>query len=439
MQDSGAEFLLSDQAIGRISFVFWTYYLLRSVLIGLLFSSDASVGTFVAFAMTFAFFFVLILVALHSRRLRLYPSFGISGAVVAYTAWSGLSVFWSYAEPQYVAGFYWVSGVLDMAVVLLLFSLGNRKVVFEESLKGLIFGGFVLVLIIVLLLDVQSDGRVGAELVHINTIGAQLGIASVCCLYFLSQFKSRFWFVTFAFLCIGLISTFSKTSIAGFSIALVLFFLLARGARGTAITLFAILFTSIWWLSSEIEAYIGTYIYSGGNDFQTATETLSGRTILWADTWYMIKDAWLIGYGLSSFRDVGPDVFSIRVPHAHNELLHQWFSLGIVGLLLACLVYVRAARYWWKCRKLYVDFRGNASMVGLALLAYSTTRGITEASAAWLVFPLPLLLSFLLSQTNWRGKQPQKIVKGALSKASTLGSQHALHGTPTADQASCGT
>ena len=73
---------------------------------------------------------------------------------------------------------------------------------------------------------------------------------------------------------------------------------------------------------------------------RSRVESFSGRTELWQQTLDMIRDRPIQGYGFLSFRDYGPQPFSdIRVVHAHDEWLNLWFTLGLVGVVLAAASY----------------------------------------------------------------------------------------------------
>src|SRR5438270_6740327 len=118
-------------------------------------------------------------------------------------------------------------------------------------------------------------------------------------------------------------------------------------------------------------------------------ESLSGRTQLWADTWDMIRDNPIRGYGFFSFRNYGPQIFrDIRIVHAHDEWLNLWFTLGGIGVLLAVLI------YWTYFRQVLRAGRRRSTApqatLAMALLAFALVRGITEASNG-LVFPMTLM------------------------------------------------
>lgn len=82
--------------------------------------------------------------------------------------------------------------------------------------------------------------------------------------------------------------------------------------------------------------------------------TLSGRTLIWKQTWIFITQRPLLGWGYDAFwRGTQGEAFRVvaavhfMVFHAHNGFLEIWLELGGVGLALFALSYLRAWRRLW--------------------------------------------------------------------------------------------
>ena len=82
--------------------------------------------------------------------------------------------------------------------------------------------------------------------------------------------------------------------------------------------------------------------------------TLSGRTLIWKQTWIFILQRPLVGWGYDAFwRGIQGEAFRVvaavhfMVFHAHNGFLEMWLELGAAGLLLFTLSYFRAWRRMW--------------------------------------------------------------------------------------------
>ncbi len=387
--------------IAKIAFSFWLIWVVKSSIIALVFSSDPQVGT--AFNAVISCFFAALLSVELKNKFRAPTIASAKYWIVAYLVWAGLSLFWTKADSALIAGFYWAVMTLDVFVVWLLLGLDRRAVVLRDSLKGIIAGGLILVFLIVFVFHVGDSGRIEDAILHTNSLGAQLGTSLVCMLYFFPEKNSsltykNWWYVICCLLISGLLMTLSKTSILAYFVSLAAFLYLARLARGGIVALLLIVLglTGFFW--SAIEVYIIAYLLEGSSGSMSAFETLSGRTLLWEDAWYMIKEAMYLGYGFMSFRDYGPDIFSIRVSHAHNDLIQQWFSLGLVGVILSIIIYMHAIKNWWSLR--VGDIRGvNQAAFCLAMAIYFIVRGLTEASAVGLVFPAHIILLLLATRS----------------------------------------
>lgn len=391
----------NDNADWNVSFWFWFLSSLKITFVALLFRSNPAAGTLFNFIISLFFLLFVFFEWLGKHRvLEFSPAVKL---IYAYLAWAGLSLLWTRAESTATAAFYWVGVVLDVAVVWFMLHSSNRRRVIEGGLRGIVFGGVILGGLL-FFFETGADGRAGDEIIHVNSIGNQIGLASIASLFFISGFHERGdslkkWYGVIIFLLLCLIYSLSKTSIVAVGVAIVIYTVMGKGVKGSSIALLscgALLLVIFW---PTIEVYLDAYMLPNSGGSLSTAETLTGRTLLWEEVWLMIGQAPIVGYGFFSFRDVGPDIFSVMQTQAHNELLQQWFSLGIVGVVLALAVYCMAALHWWGIRRDPVGLETCYAIVGLTLLVYSIARGITEASVVSLVFPLPMML-ILLSKND---------------------------------------
>lgn len=82
--------------------------------------------------------------------------------------------------------------------------------------------------------------------------------------------------------------------------------------------------------------------------------TLSGRTLIWKQVWIFILQRPWLGWGYDAFwRGTQGEAFRVvaavrfMVFHAHNGFLEIWLELGVAGLALFALSYLRAWRRLW--------------------------------------------------------------------------------------------
>lgn len=82
--------------------------------------------------------------------------------------------------------------------------------------------------------------------------------------------------------------------------------------------------------------------------------TLSGRTLIWKQTWMFIQQRPWLGWGYDGFwHGTHGEAFRVvaalhfTVFHAQNGFLELWLELGLIGLALFALSYARAWRRLW--------------------------------------------------------------------------------------------
>lgn len=112
--------------------------------------------------------------------------------------------------------------------------------------------------------------------------------------------------------------------------------------------------------------------------------TLSGRTLIWKQTWIFVMQRPLLGWGYDAFwRGIQGEAFRVvavvhfMVFHAHNGFLEIWLELGAAGLALFALSYLRAWRRVW----VYI-------------------RGGQVDRVMWMVFVLALILLYDLDESS---------------------------------------
>lgn len=121
------------------------------------------------------------------------------------------------------------------------------------------------------------------------------------------------------------------------------------------------------------------------------TDTLTGRTVVWARTQIAIDQGTPWGYGFGSF---GSDSFAsfwgnYRAPHAHNSFLQAQFETGIVGFSLVVLMVT--TQVWCAYRVGKNLDRVPYSLFFIAAAGLGSLTGLVYASKPNLL----LLVSFL--------------------------------------------
>jgi O-antigen ligase len=383
-------------AVLVVVFFFWFVFVVREgfALIGDAWGISPSQATAITGAVTAFFAITTTFAALfRGRRISIRNLFqGVAPLkwVALLLLWSTISLFWTEASSKTVA-----LGYLCLLIAVCVTVIAQVKIMEATELlncaeTGFIFGAVALVLIAIA--TYAGSGRLGdPDLLHPNTLGKETAIATLIALHRIRLTSSGAAKICWALAGIGLLSalaaTVSKTSLGAFVIACLIYFLAGkhsmRAKAASVVLVVLVAAAGFALLSPQLENY-------SRQQHGAALETVSGRLPLWQDTIEMIRERPVTGYGFLSFRDYGPQLFNVRVVHAHNEWLHIWFSLGLIGVFLAAGVYVTYFRTARRLRRSSVSSRH--AELALALLAMGLVRGVTEADLTGLVFSLPLLL-----------------------------------------------
>jgi exopolysaccharide production protein ExoQ len=376
-------------------FLFWFFFVAREgfALIGDAWDLRPSQATaFAGLAMAF-FVVATVFAAFVSRRGMRSQVESLSARptkwIALFLLWSGVSLFWTHADSKMVALGYLCLFSAGVIVVIAQMRLMPATELVTIATNGFVAGASALVLIAVA--TYSGSGRLGDPgLLHPNTLGKETAIGALFAMHRFRQTNSaraKFWWsvVGFGLLC-GLATTVSKTSLLAFVLASFIYFVAGKRSWQmkvtSAVLLILVAASAFVVLAPQLDSY-------SRQQHGAALETLSGRLPVWQETIEMIREHPIAGYGFLSFRDYGPQLFNVRVVHAHNEWLHIWFSLGLVGVVLAAGIYISYFRTAWRLRS---SSRSQHAELALALLAMALVRGVTEADLTGLVFALPLLL-----------------------------------------------
>jgi hypothetical protein len=354
------------------------YFALRVCLTFLFFQADPLTGAMVGVALNLLLLLPVVAYTAGPAAMPFTEAVKIGPVrwVMAFLALAAISLLWS-ATPSILVGLgYWAAMVSDVALVLLLVRVDGAKYAVESLLKGFVCGAGLLCVIAWVAPSMQ-DLRLGDdEFLTPNLIGFECAFCTLLCQYFSARGARWKWLGVF--LAITLVRSISKTSIAAFSIVEAVYLLRSRTMRrGTKVAMVAgaaivaILFSGLYL------SYYRVYTNTG-----TEAETLTGRTGIWLVTLQLALEKPWLGHGFHSYRSLIPAFGPFEPWHAHNELLQQFFTYGVVGVLLVATLYWSLLR---QCRRHAADPLASTCRSLLLLVAI---RGLADTERFDLSFPL---------------------------------------------------
>jgi exopolysaccharide production protein ExoQ len=353
------------------------YFAFRYGIEYLFFQSDPRAGAAFSLGLNLLLFAV---VAFHSlgpseNTLRTTVRVPCFRPAMAFLLFALCSLLWSATISVGVAFAYWCGVAADLAMAILLLRTGPVDSMSAALLKGYVWGAGVIA-VITWLSPTMQDLRPGND-----DFFSPNAIALICAFgVFFAQFLSRSdraWNWAAIFLAVTLLRTLSKTTIVAFVAGEAL--ILIRDSAITRRKVLAILASTglvvaAFW--NLISAYFEVYTTTGNE-----AETLTGRVGIWDYVWERSLEQPWIGHGFHSFRNVIPAFGPFEPWHAHNELLHLFYSYGVAGIILFLAVY---GSLYLQLRRL--PWSSNKALC-LGLLLFIVIRGLGDTDRFELTLP----------------------------------------------------
>jgi exopolysaccharide production protein ExoQ len=367
------------------------YFAARLCLTFLFFQSNPQRGTVLGLALNILLLLVAIFNSFGPTRGARFSPWRVASIrwVAAFLAFSFCSLFWTQAVSVPVALAYWCGMAADVAIALLLLRSGPLVEIATSMMQGYVVGA-CFIACVMWLSPTMQDLRLGNdEFFSPNLIGFTCAFGIF--LAELLMVRSKSWRYPAIFLAISLLRSLSKTTIIAFLLSQTLLLIFSttirRRSKVLIVTAAGLMLAAF---SGLIAAYYQVYTNSSNQ-----AETLTGRIGIWAFILDRALERPWFGNGFDSVWKVippfGTDQFEAW--HAHNELLQQFYSYGIVGIVLL------VGLYWSFCTGVRRVARPEHRALLLSLVAFIVIRGLGDTERFDLSFPLwsITLLGLMLS------------------------------------------
>ena len=365
------------------------YFGLRACITFVFFRADPQAGTQVSIALNLLLLVVVVFYSAGPAVLTLRQAMQTRPfkLVLFFLGLSLCSLLWTEAQSTLVAASYWAALAADVLLVFFVFRVEPAEVASNSIIKGFVWGVFLLALV-GWIAPTMPDLRIGDDdFLSPNVIGFECAMGALFCQYLAPQGARWKWLG--AALAITLLRSLSKTSILAFAV-MEAFYLtrnksISRGAK-VALTAAALLVLSAF--SGLLMAYYSVYTHAG-----TQVETLTGRTPIWIAAFtFAVQEPWL-GHGFHSFHTVVPVFGSYQAWHAHNELLHQFFNYGIVGVVLVLALYISLVRQARQALSHPLRLATQSLLLLVFVRSFTDTERFDLSLPLWLITTLSLALA----------------------------------------------
>lgn len=341
--------------------------------------TDPQTGSGIRLALSLALFWFVCIDGFGTTKRSLGSLLRASSVrwVLVFLIFSGCSLLWSEAASPLASFAYWCGTACDVLIVLFLFRTGTPSGIASSLLRGFVCGSCCIALI-AWVMPGQSDLRLGdEEFFNSNSIGNTCAFGIFFSQYLMRRKDGKWGFATL-FLVVTLVRSLSKTTIAAFALSEAFLLIQDRSMSRktkTALSVAAIVVILVFW--ALFEAYYNLYTTTGNQ-----AETLTGRTAIWAYVFERaLEEPWL-GHGFDSMWGVIPLFGTFEARHAENELLEQFYSYGVAGVLILTGIY----------GSLYRSIRrrasGDVKVILTSILLFIVVRGFAEAEPFDLLLPV---------------------------------------------------
>lgn len=181
------------------------------------------------------------------------------------------------------------------------------------------------------------------------------------------------------FLTLTLLRSLSKTTLVAFVVSQGLLLIDNSMSRKMKVLLVVAALSVVIAFWGLFDAYYSVYTSESNQ-----AESLTGRTAIWALSLSAALERPWTGNGIDAmwkvFPPFGNDLFEPR--HAENEVLQQFFSYGVVGIVML------AGLYGSLHRRIRGMQKGPSRTILLSMLLFVVIRGLAEAEPIDLLLPL---------------------------------------------------
>ena len=141
-----------------------------------------------------------------------------------------------------------------------------------------------------------------------------------------------------------------------------------------------------------------SYYFAVYENAGNQAETLTGRLGIWAFVLGRAVEQPWFGHGFHSFRNVIPPFGSFEAWHAHNEVLQQFYTYGVVGIVLLVGTYGA----FFAMRSAWQSLRSDRMLT--SVLLFVVVRGLADTENFDLSLPLWFitLISLAMAQERRR-------------------------------------
>lgn len=304
-----------------------------------LFGSDTQLYTISKMMMLLFFAVVALGILLRGGRFRLGKNVLLP---IAFTAYSALSIVWSYSENTAYSQF--ITQVQLFLLLIFTYLVMIEGGTIKDYLDAVYVSGFGMIIFAMIkygglenYIAIMEEGeRMGEEIANQNTYGMLFANASLCATYYMFTRKQKRHMLSILLFAFFALSSGSKKATVLIIVGVLGVSTVWFGIRKLHKTLFAgvLILAGAWFL---LQLPIFEVVNERLDSFLSGELNMSDRNRMHMIQYglELFKHRPVLGYGLDNFR-----VLYIERFQSHNNYVELLVSGGIVGLVLYYLMYL---------------------------------------------------------------------------------------------------
>lgn len=335
------------------------------------------------------FFSILLVKILGTNKLINVSKAGLP-PLFAYIAFCLLSSVWSISTTPYFDIALVFRDLLRIAIFLMLVSLlKDATSICKAILSGTVAGGILYGALAIPTLEFAFElGETTGRYMYPGFrdsvgVGEQAAIFFVFSFVALKERAASKLFCVMALVLTGtvLLMAFSKASIVAAAFSTFLAYSYRRkGFVKRSLISFSLISATLALLYFFKQDYFSNYF-----QFHSDSSIASGRGDFWLEAARRFPDRPLLGFGLNPAHSLFVGLFYSEPGTAHNEILQQLISYGIIGFALWLLM------MWSFFRRTHQVAKHPIKTIGVSLFGFFVMLGITESHLTLSIFPVYLI------------------------------------------------
>jgi O-antigen ligase len=283
-------------------------------------------------------FFITIQILRIIFKRKIEVSFQTVWLIIFYLI-SLVSSMWAFS---YVLSINTADLLLKNVLILFLFInyLESRKKI-DFTIKSIVIAGLYLSFYVLFNLDYSTigEGRFAIEYFNANTVGINVAISVLCCIYLFVVNRNLYYLLITIPLIIVIIISGSRKAFFALVFGVIIFLVVrSKKHKATSIAISLIFILLSFWIVIEVPllykilGYRIEGLFSMFSGVGNTESSAMARNMMIEFGWQKFKENPLFGYGIDNYRILFND-YALSSTYSHNNYIELLIGIGFIGTI----------------------------------------------------------------------------------------------------------